>query len=306
METFNTWILEEFPFVLSTEKLYISKFSIYDVSFEFIKNDVGIISGLKIQSKENFDDKYIPIEKAFHEYNEEYYHRSVFRVGKITQDFFKGISREINEYCHPVFDGDDFTLKYTFEMEPQFIHGDYSKTVFPCFFDDKMFEHALQYISKEKDAFDIARLVIRDVQYYNDIGKYEMSILNQAILIEMLVKNRLSQYLDENDDTKFKDENIQSKLKDKYGSRPSFAVKYIVFGLQELEGLKLPDSFELEYIDLIYKIRNKIAHGISLYEIPIIKQNKISIENIRNYIHVCQNSCVELFNFLYDLSIKRV
>lgn len=271
MKIKGIWIIE-LPILLSLHSDFYDKdctlhnFEINDVSCDFLESEkYNALDRIKVEINRDMNDNIYP-----------YYTKDVKgqwvcdddkmrevilfsnkmenEVRLIVEDVLDGISKYSGATATRIHDGEDFITKHQIVFEPPIlgIVGNRINGKGNWFVADDELNLAIEYATREKSHLDIAWKFLNESDYFLDMGKYEMSLINMAVMIEILVTTRLSSML--NESGYFKDSKLQKKH-----SRKSFVEKYFCFGLTSI-GLDLPDEDLLESVDIIMKTRNKIMH----------------------------------------------
>lgn len=277
-------------------------FEIDGVRIELLRKeaDETMINRLRIDLYQEYDERYLPSHEH-HEYLSNFINLVTSRAGVATQKFLDGFSRNTTDEEHKIFDGDDFLTRYKFRIEPHIASGSGNNRGRAYNLDDKILTKSINFAKKQKGVLDNSWYLIRDAGHSIELGKYEISLIYMAIVSEFLIKSALSRYL--NNNGYFKSPHHEENVKNLFGENASFADRYYLYGLTLLTNKKLPHEV-LEYIDFIYKIRNKLAHGKQLFEINLLKQNGINESNIRGYLYDFLNNVTEVHNFLFDLNCE--
>lgn len=278
------------------------QFMIEDVNIELLINkETECIDRVRIVVEDEYDEKYLPSYEHY-DYLDDFNQRITHKVGSTIQSFLDGFSRYTNDDNYLIFDGYDFVTEYQAEINPNILgsSGHNINEKDHRNFDDECLKHSIDFVTKEKTLYDKSWYILRDAETNLELGKYEICFLYLAIDIEMLFKTKLSKFLKDNG--YFKDKHSKS-IEDKYGKHATFVEKYILYGLSLITDKQLDEDI-IATVDFIFKVRNKLAHGVSLYDIDIIKDYGINQLNIRNYLHGCLNKTSDVHNFLFDLELK--
>ena len=276
-------------------------FNVDDMNFELLKSSENTIERVKITLFEEYDDNFLPSYENSN-YLSEFINKLSYKASKTMQRFLDGFSKTTNAEYYQIFDGEDFTTPYELEISPNIMTGSGIDEVSnECIYlDDETLTKSINFISKEKNTIDNAWYFLRDAEYLIDIGKYEISLINMAIMIEFLVKAQLSNFLDDNDYfIKVHARNIKSI----YGDKASFVERYFRYGLTLVTEKYLSDDIH-DTIDFIYKVRNKLAHGKKLQDLKMVNEND-DLVNENEMSHLFKqlfNNVVEIYNYFYDLN----
>lgn len=279
-----------------------TKFTIHDVECELlISANIDYFDRIKATIKGEYIDAFLPAFQN-HKYMSEFVKNMSFEVGKSIQDFLDGFSKSRDYIYFRVFDGEDFTTKYEFDITPNICDGAYNgdENKKGVYLDDDVLSKSVIYANKEKDYLDNAWYYLRDAEYFIDVGKYEMAIINMATMLEFVIKFQLKDYLDYRGS--FKSQIHKENIEKAYGNAgyPSFANKYYVYGLSLI--VKIPlDEEVIMVVDSIYTARDKIAHGKRLHETGIIMKNEISAPDYRYALMDLFETCIIIYNYFYDL-----
>jgi hypothetical protein len=279
-------------------KLTKKSFSIKDVYVELItQSDTGIIDKVIIEFTEEYDENYLPSYDNM-DYLMDFQDIVSYKAGTVIQDFLDGFSRSTNGEYYQIFDGEDIVTPYEFNVSPNILQGSGNTGNSQTYLDDDILNKSIDFANKKKTTIDISWYLLRDAEHAMELGKYEISIIYMAITIEMLVTSALSDFLDDNGS--FSDHH-KKEITDMYGSRPSFIEKYFEYGLALKADKKMPKDL-IDYVDFIYRVRNKLAHGRQIYDIDLIIENGINEYNIRDYWHDLHNKAIEVHNWFFDLN----
>lgn len=271
MDVKGVWTVE-LPIQLSVfnsfenSELTIFDFEIKGVACKLLKNcDERIIDRIQVTIISELDDELYPYWNNDENRNNEFDKTKMIEIMKfvdemqrdvanIIEDFINGFTKSSGGIATRIFNGEDFITKYKMTFEPTlFAEGNHDPTGKErwCISDSEM-KLAIEYASKEKDDLDIAWTFLNESEYFADMGKYEVAIINIAIMIEFLVTSKLNGILKV--DGKFRDKKVQIKMGGK-----SFVERYFKYGLNEL-GYPLPKDYILEMTDIIIKVRNRVIH----------------------------------------------
>lgn len=278
------------------------RFELNGASCELLQNhENNTIDRIKLVIEDHYSHEHLPAHENF-DYMSEFERRMSFTVSKTVQDFLDGFSKSTNSVYYQIFDGRDFITKYSFEIQPNICSGSSGGDEIErgIYLDDKDLESTIAFASKEKSFFDNAWFYLRDAEHLIEVGKFEIALINLANMLEFLVKVQLRDLLDDNG--RFKDKQHKDKIIELFGQdgNPSFADKYYNYGLKLIGGLSLPKEL-LDTVDLIYKTRNKLAHGYRLNETKLISENEVLDYNYHLLLHSLLNDCIELYNYFHDL-----
>lgn len=277
-------------------------FELDNIKYELLKNkDKNYIDKLKISFSEEYDDKYAYLE-GYNEYLDDFIDRISYRISKIAQRFMDGFSKAIHGEYYQIWDGKDFATNYEFQISPGILSGGFSQGIISSDdiynFDDDIFNKSIAFTLKDNGVLDNAWFFYRDAEHMADIGRFDLSILNMAMMFEFLVKYILRDYLDENG--RYIDDTHRENIKSLFGKSATFKERYFDYGLHLVTTQLLPKSL-LDSIDFIYKVRNKLAHGKRLEEINYIKEVGIEEYKIKDFFHDLLNDTVEVYNYFFDL-----
>lgn len=274
-------------------------FEIDGVNIELLKEpDANLINRIRLDLYEEYDDKFLPSHEHY-EYLSDFSSLATYRAGLAAQKFLDGFSRNTNDENHQIFDGEDFLTQYKFHIEPSILTGSGNSGGRSYYLDDEILTKSIDFAKKKKGVLDNSWFLIRDAEHAMELGKYEISLIYMAIVVELLISSALNGYLKDNG--KFKSKVHEAKIKTLFGEKASFVDRYFSYGLSLITNKKLSDEV-LQYIDFIYKLRNKLAHGKQLFEIELIKENDIDELNIRDYLQEFINNITEVHNFLFELN----
>ncbi|MEA4825149.1 MAG: hypothetical protein VB130_00720 [Clostridium sp.] len=279
-------------------------FNIDEINFILLKNfSENIIEKVKIIMFENYDDNYLPSFKNI-EYLSEFQDKISYKAGKAMQSFLDGFSKTTNSEYYQIFDGEDFTTPYTLDIIPNIMKGNSTNNGIDrlIYLDDDTLKKSINFACKEKNTLDIAWYFLKEAEHLIYIGKYELSLINMAIMIEFLVTSQLSSFLD--NQGHFKNRNKHSKeIAQRYGERPTFCEKYFKYGLQLVTSEILSDNI-LNTIDFIYKVRDKLAHGKKLQDIKLLKEVLTNEYQMKDLFWQLLNDVIEVYNYFFDLNNK--
>lgn len=303
MKAVAIWYIK-LPFDITIENNFYNtrltkfEFSIGDVSILLDKNENdNRISQIKVTTHNEYDSRYLP-SYQYKKYLFEFTDLITLKAGIAVQRFFDGVSKFTNNDNPILFDGKDFTVNYRLEINPNIMSGSYSESRESYNLNDDKVSKIISFATRDRTVLDNAWYLLREAESSNDLGKYEISILNMAIMLELLVTATLDKFL--NSKGRFKGEHGDN-LKKEFDNRPSFADKYFVFGLRLITDVELSADI-IESIDLIYKVRDKIAHGKKIYDIKIIKEKAIDETNIKNVMRNLLSKSIDTYNYFYDLN----
>lgn len=305
MKAIATWVVD-LPIRFSTSN-EIKRTSLSKLSYNINNVDVDLlinpktqlVEKVKIQISEEYDESFLPSYKNI-EYLSDFSNSLTYKAGSAIQSFLDGFSKHTDDKYHHIFDGEDFITPYRFSIQPNILSGSGNNGNSYYFLDDEIINKSIEFANKKKNIMDNAWYLIRDAEHSMEIGKYEISIVYMAIMLEFLVASHLSLYLKE--DGTYKQPH-KTKIEKIYGKRPSFANRHFKYGVSLITDHKLPDDIILS-VDFIYKMRNKIAHGTPLYEIDIVNENNIKEFNIRYIWFDLINDITEVYNFFNDIIKK--
>ncbi|MBP8893768.1 MAG: hypothetical protein KBH09_15555 [Saprospiraceae bacterium] len=279
-------------------KLTKEDFYINDVYVKLItQSDTGIIDKVKIEFSEEYDENNLPSYEHM-DYLSDFHGIVSFKAGTAMQDFLDGFSRSTNDEYYQIFDGEDFVTPYEFNVSPNILQGSGNTGNSQTYLDDDILNKSIDFANKKKNMLDIAWYLLRDAEHAMELGKYEISIIYMAITTEMLVTSALSEFLD---DYGIFIDPYKKEINNIYGGRPSFVEKYFEYGLTLKTDKKMPEDL-LGYVDFIYRIRNKLAHGRQIYDIDLIKENEINEYNIRDHWRDFHNKIIDVHNWFFDLN----
>ena len=300
----NIWFIE-LPFNLQIHNdFYNTGLSNYKFDFDDIKIEL-IISKSKKSTNEikitiigEYSDDYLPA----HEHMDcliEFNHDMTIETGVLVQKFFDGVSRYTVNDDITIFDGRDFCVKYQFEMEPPLLNASYSLDDRDTFnLNDSNILEVKDYVNRKPNTIDNVWNLLKEAENAYEYGKYAIAILNMAMMLELLITSKLQKFLNTNG--RFKKE-LGEKLISEFGKRPSFACKYYVFGLKLITDQVLDDDL-IESVSNVYRLRDKIAHGYSLFEIKLIEELEIDELNCKDYICFEVNQMYKIIKFIELLS----
>lgn len=267
------------------------------MKIELLKNpETALIDKVKIQVTEEYDESFLPPFENLN-YLSSFSNNLTYKAGTAIQRFFDGFSRHTDDVYHQIFDGEDFIMPYNYSIEPNLLSGSGNSANGHYYLDDEILNKSIQFANQKKDVLDNAWYLLRDAEHSMEMGKYEISIIYMAIMIEFLVISQLSDYLDDNGNYK---EPHKTKIEQSYGRRPSFVDKHFRYGLPLITDNKLPEEVLIS-TDFIYRVRNKLAHGKPLFEIEVINDNNITELNIRDIWFDLINDTAQVYNFFYDI-----
>lgn len=286
----------------NNSKLNQFSFEIDGVNFELLrKKETDLIDRMKIELYEEYDEKFSASHEQF-DYISDFYKLVAFRAGLVAQKFLDGFSRNTDDENHQIFDGEDFITRYKFYTSPNIFIGSGNNGEEGAYYlDDELLINSIDFATKSKSVLDISWYLIRDAEHSMELGKYEISLIYMAIVIEFLITSVLTGFLTSTGE--FKSQKHKEKIKELYGNKPSFVDKYFNYGLSLLTDEKLSDEV-LNFIYFIYRVRNKLAHGKQLFEIRDIKDNNINELNVKSYWFDLINKTTEVHNFFYDSNRK--
>lgn len=307
MKVVGEWIVELPLFIRTGDKFKKTEltqfsFKIKEVDVELLINkNTNYIDRVKIIVEDEYDDSYLPSHQHF-EYLHKFYDQITYKAGNTIQRFLDGFSRHTSDENYLIFDGQDFITEYQAEIIPNILSSsgnDLNEKHYRNF-DDENLRYAIDFATKDKTIFDNSWYILRDVESNLELGKYEICFLYLAIDVEMMIKSKLSDFL--NDNGYFKNEYVMD-IQELYGKYPRFVEKYFLYGLTLITDKQIDEDI-INSVDFIFKVRNKLAHGVNLYDIEILKNNDINELNIRNYLHGCLNKTKDIHNFLFDLELE--
>ena len=289
--------------------------NIDDCLIEMIKDkNNGFYESVKIITDTEYDDNFLPVDLN-RQYLSEFMDRLERKTSNAMQLFLDGFSYATNDEYYQITDGQDFITRYTVRFEqPEiaFEGSRYSGNQMDCRnIDDEDFEKSVIFANREKTVQDNAWYLLRDAEHFLWNGKYALSVLNMAMTIEMLIKSRLSKYLDSKDQY-LNDAKKQYKVfaslysQDNEGESPTFAAKYIEFGLKHNGDPKISED-EAEYyklinsLNVVFHLRNKIVHGLTLSEAPLMKEWGIDTNTISELVHSLFLDTDTVYRFLINL-----
>jgi|GEM_PF-2284380 len=279
-------------------------FEINEAKCELIKDINGkYLDKIKVSVTDSYDDDCLPSYEHT-EYLMEFTKQMSHKVSSSVQLFLDGFTYSYRHVPYRIFDGEDFITPYKFSIEPGIASGasDGDRMERGVNFDNHCLHKSVYFANKDKDYLDTAWSILNDIEYYLDIGKYKVAIISMATMVEMLIKTTLKEFLNSNG--KYKKTINTSKLKNtkKPGDRPSFADKYYRFGLGLLS--EKIDEDLADWVDVIYSMRNDIAHGSLLSETSFFIEENVNPHDYYNYLHHMRNVSVEVYNFFSDLKHK--
>jgi hypothetical protein len=303
MRVKGTWVVYlPFTFLKGNSSKQTSltnlEFQIHSLDCELLmKKDTNVIDRIKVIIEDEYDEQYLPSYEHM-EYLTEFENNMQFKVCNAIQDFVDGFSNHTDYIYFRVFDGNSFTTKHEFRIEPNICNGDDDGNDFDngLDFDDEALNGSIAFANKEKNYLDLAWYYLRDAEHFIDVGKYEIAIINMAIMLEFLINTKLKDYLD--DKGSYKDQIHKDYIKNNYCNNgwPSFADKCYRYGLTIVDG-KTFDEEILETIDIIYKTRDKIAHGKKLKDTPFMKTNKIKAKDYYTFSLNLKVDCDLIYNY---------
>lgn len=295
------WFLD-LPFdITCTNSFYNTKLSKYEFEFDDIKikfrkeKESEVVKKIIVSCDGEYDDEFLP-SHDYIEYLSEFSDEMTLKAGLVTQRFFDGISKATVDEVLSIFDGEDFSCEYQLNSSPGILSGGGGIDSKLCNVNDNEIEKAIAFTKRTNTYLDNAWYLLREVEVSYEMGKYELCFLNMAIMCELLVTSALDDYLCSNG--RFKSQ-YKDKLIASYGERPSFADRYFKYGLTYVSDDVL-DQEIIDAVDFVYKVRDKLAHGNILYEVPIIKDTGINVGNIRLYIWSLFND----MSLVYDYFVK--
>jgi len=206
-----------------------------------------------------------------------------FKIGMCFQRFCDGLSIYDNGDKLHVFDGKDVLLNYEMRTEPSLFSSSNEGYIEYYNLNDNNILKIEEFVKRKNTFIDNVNEIFLESEYHIEIGKYEIAYLNLAILLEMISKKLLSAELESSGYFKERHKNrLKEKKLEKYGKSRSlsFYDKYFEYGLIELLDFPFED-FDLQIVDQIYSIRNKIAHGLRL--IDVLEKENIEYSNLESY-----------------------
>lgn len=300
----NLYIKNEF---YNTE-LTKFEFTIADIKCKFVlSSNNKSIEKISLIVPMEYDDEKYPIwtkdsnnNFVSNEENEAYARNFIsemeYYVAIKLQDFLDGYSKSSNQIPYRIHDGESLSTKYSLSTEPPISTTNYDGDDYPIetnTINDKELMDAIAYAEKEKDYFDTAWQILLDIDSYIEIGKLEISLLQMATLLELLISTPLSQYLDN-----FGNYTDPNHSKATY--KKKFYYKYYQYGFNLL-GYKPLTSDLLNSIDVIYETRNKLIHrGYRLRDVPLFKNSGIHPYQFKSIVHDLKNDCIEVHNILKE------
>lgn len=296
------WFIE-LPFdITCNNSFYNTRLTQYDFEFEEIKikfkkdNDKEIVRSIIVSCNHEYNDDFYPSHKNL-DYLDVFLQQVTLKAGLITQRFMDGISKATNNEPLIVFDGEDFSCKYEMNVSNGIMSGAGDNDRESCNINDEEMQKAISFTNRTNTHLDSAWYLLREIEVSYEMGKYELCFLNMAIMAELLVTSVLDNYLCGNG--RFKSQ-YRNELITLYGHRPSFVNKYFRFGLS-LVSNKVIESDVIDSVDFIYKVRDKIAHGNTLYTIQVLTDNCIDVSNIRDVVWNLYNDMIDVYNYFYEL-----
>lgn len=278
--------------------LNIFNFRIDDIDIEFVK-DKGEIKKVKLKLHHEYDDDYLPSYKHI-EYLSSFSDFITIKAGKTIQSFLDGFSKYSDDEYHQIFDGEDFITNYKLTIEPNILSGSGSDNKRCYYLDDEILIKAIEFASKDKSVFDNVWYLLRDAEHNMELGKYEISLINMAISIELLVTYSLRHILGNKG---IFDNTHKQKIVAIYGRGASFVDKYFRYGIPLVTDSVLEEDI-LGSIDFIYKLRNKLAHGKNFYDIKIVRENNIDEYNVRAIWFDLLSVSTDVYNYFIDINSK--
>ena len=287
-----------FEFVVNNDlrKLTINEFHIQDVHIK-----------LHFDSNKTPENCYILASTKVEEND---YFRMIntteIKIGKLIQSFFDGLSYALsNAAFFNIFNHDDFAVKYEIHYKGDISIIPYTDENKGLLLYDELVIKAINYANSNDEYIKRAFCYMKEGEYFSSIGRYNNSLIQFAVALEYLINYQLkiNDLLDSNGNYCDKlYEECKKTFYETYRENVKIPFAYLKyeFGLNKL-GFKM-DKELIATVDLVYKLRNKLAHGYNLYEafdMLDIKYNyeKIDELNIYDYmIHIVSN-LTEIFNF---------
>lgn len=215
------------------------------------------------------------------------------RAGRAFQLFMDGYFHSTNGIFYQIFDGEDFLIPYTLKTIPNLYAAKESQNTKIFHLNNDILSKSVVFANKEKDVFDNAWYLICDAENNVDLGKYDIALLVMAITLEYMIKSLLGHDL-LNSDGSFR-EVYKQELEVQYGERRiSFSDRYYRYGLSKLS--KCLEEGLLKDIDFIFKVRNKLAHGVQLFDISLLIEKSINQYNIR----MCLEDLIDSVRIIYN------
>lgn len=230
------------------------------------------------------------------------------KIGNTIQSFFDGISKALsNAAFFNVYNGNEFVVEYEMYYEGRGSKTPYRDNNKGYYLDDDLVNKAITFANSENEFLRQAFLYLKEGEYLVDIGRFSNAIIQFAVMIEYLINYQLKKHnlLDNNGNyiEPFKSEcnDMWKKLGNRYGV--SFSFSRYVYGFSKLN-LKM-DHVLVDTIDSIYRLRNKLAHGYSLFDAFEICDTtygteKLSPYNVWDCMMVISNYMTDVYNFFVD------
>jgi len=301
MKVHGTWIID-LPIHLIIDNNSIDcishEININDARCELIKNDeTNYIDKIKVTVEDEYSDQFLPSYKNI-DYLYEFDKKIIIKAGKTAQEFLDRLTR-INDSLkyYLIFNGKEFVTKYKLNISPDILIGTFDEI-------DIDEEHIDFKTLKEIETYrnsstNLAWLYLRDAKYFNDIGKHEMCIINMAIMLEFLIKDKLRNFL--NGKGRYNKKHEQ-ELIELYGKNPPFVDKYYKYGLSLLTSMKLDDEL-LETINAIYITRNDLAHGKRLEKTSLVNENCINDIDFQILFKYLIKRCRKIYKIIININL---
>lgn len=274
-------------------KLTIKEFKIDDV---FIR--------LTLDEKGDKEKSFLFATTQIDDNQDDIFDKADVKIGKAVQSFFDGLSKAIsNAGFFNIFNGDTFLVKYEVFFRGWHTLNPYNDSNNGFALDDEIVSKAIEYANSKNRFIKQAYCFLKEAEYFVDIGRFSSAVIQFAIMTEYLINHVLSNKNIINKDGKLKshyNEECEEEYKKIANGRPPFVFQKYVYGLSKLE-MKLDDDI-IESIDIIYKLRNKLAHGhntIEAFELCRItyEDEEVTEYNIYNFMVFITNYMTIVYNF---------
>lgn len=169
---------------------------------------------------------------------------------------------------------------------------------------------AVSFFDAVNDHLKQAFIYLKEGEYFFEIGRYNSSIIQFAIILEYLIDYQLNLKGMIDEEGKYKKpyidlcNNLWKKKVGKSNYRIPFSFRKYVYVLSEF-GFAL-DRDVINAIDSVYKTRNKLAHGYDLYEtfkiygITIDDGEPVTEYNVWDCFVIISQYMTKVYNFFVE------